>query len=80
VNNEDAASNQAPLFLLSKGCWCHPEQLTCLRHAARDKAACAPFSKESRIKFAKATKFDIKSGEAEGSKDLQDLNRRPGPV
>jgi hypothetical protein len=32
-------------------------------HAAQDKAARAPFSKERRMKFAKASKFHWKSGE-----------------
>jgi hypothetical protein len=32
-------------------------------HAALDEAACAPFSKERRMKFANATKFHRKSGE-----------------
>jgi len=32
-------------------------------HAALDKAARAPFTKERRMKFAKATKFHRKSGE-----------------
>jgi hypothetical protein len=32
-------------------------------HAALDEAARAPFSKERRMKFAKATKFHRKSGE-----------------
>jgi hypothetical protein len=36
-------------------------------HAAPDRTACAPFSKERHIKFANATKFNRKSGEAEGS-------------
>src|ERR1700729_262552 len=35
-------------------------------HAALDEAACAPFSKERRMKFAKATKFHRKSGEGLG--------------
>src|ERR1700689_574881 len=35
-------------------------------HAALDEAAGAPFSKERRMKFAKATKFHRKSGEGLG--------------
>ena len=35
-------------------------------HAALDEAARAPFSKERRMKFAKATKFHRKSGEGLG--------------
>jgi hypothetical protein len=35
-------------------------------HAALEEAARAPFSKERRIKFAKATKFHRKSGEGLG--------------
>ena len=35
-------------------------------HAALDGAARAPFSKERRMKFAKATKFHRKSGEGLG--------------
>ena len=33
-------------------------------HAALDKATCAPFRRERRMKFANATKFDRKSGGA----------------
>ena len=46
-------------------------------HAALDRTACAPFSKERRMKIAKATKFDRKSGAAEGSAVLRTL---PGNV
>ena len=46
---------------------CHPERTRISCHAAQDTAACAPFSKERRMKFANATKFNRKSGEAEGS-------------
>jgi hypothetical protein len=46
---------------------CHPERTRISCHAAPDKTACAPFSKERRMKFANATNFDRKSGEAEGS-------------
>src|SRR5271156_1098915 len=35
-------------------------------HAALDEAARAPFSKERRMEFAKATKFHRKSGEGLG--------------
>ena len=35
-------------------------------HAAQDEAARAPFGKERRMKFAKATKFHRKSGEGLG--------------
>ena len=46
---------------------CHPERTRISCHAAPDTVACAPFSKERRMKFADATKFHRKSGEAEGS-------------
>ncbi len=32
-------------------------------HASQDESACAPFSKERRMKFANATNFHRKSGE-----------------
>jgi hypothetical protein len=37
-------------------------------HAALDVAARAPFSKERRMKFAKATKFHRKSGQGLGNR------------
>src|SRR5277367_3772296 len=37
-------------------------------HAALDESARAPFSKERRMKFAKATKFHRKSGEGLGDR------------
>jgi hypothetical protein len=46
---------------------CHPERTRISCHAALDRAACAPFSKEKRMKLANATKFNRKSGAAEGS-------------
>jgi hypothetical protein len=46
---------------------CHPERTRISCHAALDRTTNAPFSKERRMKFAKATKFNRKSGEAEGS-------------
>jgi hypothetical protein len=46
---------------------CHPERTRISCHAAQDRATCAPFSKERRMKLVKATKFNRKSGEAEGS-------------
>ena len=46
---------------------CHPERTRISCHAAPDTVACAPFSKERRMKFANATKFYRKSGAAEGS-------------
>jgi hypothetical protein len=45
----------------------HPERTRISCHAAPDTVACAPFSKERRMKFANATKFYRKSGVAEGS-------------
>src|SRR5271155_4999040 len=41
-----------------------PERAWISCHAAQDRVACAPFSKERRMKFANATKFNRKSGEA----------------
>ncbi len=46
---------------------CHPERTRISCHAAPDTVACAPFSKERRMKFANATEFYRKSGAAEGS-------------
>jgi hypothetical protein len=46
---------------------CHPERTRISCHAALDTKTCAPFRKERRMKFAKATKFHRKSGVAEGS-------------
>ena len=46
---------------------CHPERTWISCHAAPDTVACAPLSKERRMKFANATKFYRKSGAAEGS-------------
>ena len=46
---------------------CHPERTRISCDAALETAACAPFSKERRMKFANATKFNRKSGETEGS-------------
>jgi hypothetical protein len=43
-------------------------------HAALDEAARAPFSKERRMKFAKATKFHRKSGEGLGINAEWDLS------
>ena len=37
-------------------------------HAALDEAARAPFSKERRMRFAKATKFHRKSGQGLGNR------------
>ena len=42
-----------------------PERTRISCHAALDKATCAAFIKESRIKFASATNFYRKSGVAE---------------
>jgi hypothetical protein len=42
-----------------------PERTRISCHAALDMAACAAFRKESRMKFANATKFDRKSGVAQ---------------
>jgi hypothetical protein len=50
-----------------------PTRISC--HAALDKAACAPFRKEGRIRCDNATKFHRKSGGAEP----RDLRFR-GPV
>src|ERR1700678_883331 len=41
-----------------------PERTRISCHTAPDKAACAPFRKERRMKFAEATKFHRKSGGA----------------
>jgi hypothetical protein len=41
-----------------------PERTRISCHAALDTAACAAFVKESRMKFANATKFNRKSGVA----------------
>ena len=41
-----------------------PERTRISCHAALDMAACAAFRKESRMKFANATKFDRRSGVA----------------
>jgi hypothetical protein len=46
---------------------CHPGRTRISCHAASDTTAFAPFSNERRMKFARATKFNRKSGEAEGS-------------
>jgi hypothetical protein len=56
---------------------CHPERTRISCHAAQDRATCAPFSKERRMKFANATNFNRKSGEAEGSAVLRTI---PGNV
>ncbi len=37
-----------------------PNRISC--HAAQDRATCAPFSKERRMKFARAAKLNRKSG------------------
>jgi hypothetical protein len=42
-----------------------PERTRISCHAALDKATCAPFRRERRMKFTNATKFDRKSGGAE---------------
>jgi hypothetical protein len=39
-------------------------------HASLDEAARAPFSKERRMTFAKATKFHRKSGEGAGQSEF----------
>ena len=44
--------------------WRIPERTRISCRAAQDRAACAPFSKERRIKFTNATKCNRKSGEA----------------
>ena len=44
--------------------WCDPDFL----HAASDRFACAAFCKESRMKFASATKLDRKSGGTWGTR------------
>ena len=54
---------------------CHPERTRISCHAAPDTVACAPFSKERRMKFANATKFYRKSGAAEGFVSAHDLSR-----
>jgi hypothetical protein len=54
---------------------CHPERTRISCHAAQDKATCAPFSKERSMKFANATKFNRKSGVAEGSAVLSTRNQ-----
>ncbi len=41
-----------------------PERTRISCHAAVDKATCAPFRKERRMKFAEATKLHRKSGGA----------------
>jgi hypothetical protein len=41
-----------------------PERTRISCHAALDRAACAAFRKESRMKFADATNLDRKSGVA----------------
>jgi hypothetical protein len=51
----------APAIELSS----RPERTRISCHAALDMAASAAFCKESRMKFASATKFDRKSGVAE---------------
>jgi hypothetical protein len=50
----------APPYPLSS----RPKRTRISCHAALDMAACAAFRKESRMKFANATKFDRKSGVA----------------
>jgi hypothetical protein len=47
-----------------------PERTRISCQAALDKAACAPFRKERRMKYGNATKFDRKSGAAQW-RDLQ---------
>jgi hypothetical protein len=47
-----------------------PERTRISCYAASPATTCAAFGKESRMKFANATKFDRKSGVAEG-RDLQ---------
>jgi hypothetical protein len=44
-----------------------PERTRISCHAALDKATCAPFRRERRMKFANAIKLDRKSGGAEWS-------------
>ena len=44
--------------------WCDPDFL----HAASARFACAAFCKESRMKFASATKLDRKSGGTWGTR------------
>jgi hypothetical protein len=41
-----------------------PERTRISCHTAQDKAACAPFHKERRMKFSEATTFYRKSGVA----------------
>ncbi len=47
-----------------------PERTRISCHAALDKAACAPFRKEGRMKYTNATKVNRKSGVAKW-RDLQ---------
>jgi hypothetical protein len=44
-----------------------PERTRISCHTALDTAACVPFRKERRMKFAEATKFHRKSGGAQWS-------------
>jgi hypothetical protein len=53
-----------------------PERTRISCHAALDRAACAAFRKESRMKIADATNLDRKSGEVEWS-DLRLLSVHP---
>jgi hypothetical protein len=46
-------------------------------HAALNRTACAPFRKERRVKFASATKFHRKSGEAKGPAVRLHVQQRP---
>ncbi len=58
-----AAEGSAVLSTSNRSPWkrhpplCHPERTRISCHAAPDTIACAPFSKERRMKFANATKF-----------------------
>ena len=61
VPSTDAGGERfAPQTKLSS----RPERTRISCHAALDRATCAPFRKERRIKFANATNLDRKSGVA----------------
>ena len=66
---QNGATVHSPTNLSSR-----PERSRSSCHAAPDKAACAPFRKERRMKFANAIKFHRKSGGAQW-RDLRFLFR-----
>src|ERR1700728_4603348 len=60
AGNFHGHSHPAPKYELSS----RPQRTRISCHTALGDAACAPFRKERRMKFAEATKFNRKSGEA----------------